>query len=83
MQTYLEKRIPAKGVAMFYRIEVLPNLFGEWTLYHEWGHIGHRSRVRLDWFCDKTQATAALITLEAYKRKRGYWVEPQQLDMFG
>jgi predicted DNA-binding WGR domain protein len=29
MQTYLEKRQPAKNVARFYRMAVLPNLFGE------------------------------------------------------
>lgn len=40
MQTYLEKRMSAKNVARFYRIMVLPNLFGEWTLYREWGRIG-------------------------------------------
>jgi predicted DNA-binding WGR domain protein len=82
MQTYLEKRIPAKNLALFYRIAVLPNLFGEWTLYREWGRIGYGSRVRMEWFLDETEARAALITLEASKRSRGYWVEPQQLSMF-
>jgi predicted DNA-binding WGR domain protein len=36
----------------------------------------------MDWFADEGQAVAALITLEASKRQRGYWVEPQQLAMF-
>lgn len=31
---------------------------------------------------DENQAVAALVTLEASKRQRGYWVEPQQLAMF-
>jgi len=35
----------------------------------------------MDWFPDEGQAVAALITLEAAKRLRGYWVEPQQLAM--
>lgn len=82
MQTYLEKRIPAKNIALFYRIAVLPNLFGEWTLYREWGRIGQSGRVRMDWFTDATEAKAALIALEASRRNRGYWVEPQQLSMF-
>ena len=82
MQTYLEKRIPAKNIALFYRIAVLPNLFGEWTLYREWGRIGQSGRVRMDWFLDETEAKAALIALEASRRNRGYWVEPQQLSMF-
>lgn len=83
MQTYLEKRQPAKNVARFYRMAVIPNLFGEWTLYREWGRIGQGGQVRMDWFKDETQAVAALVTLETSKRQRGYWVEPQQIAMFG
>ncbi|GAW37447.1 WGR domain protein [Roseovarius sp. A-2] len=81
MRAYLEKRLPAKNVARFYRMALLPNLFGEWTLYREWGRIGQGGQVRMDWFADKNQAVAALITLEAAKRQRGYWVEPQQLAL--
>ena len=83
MQTYLEKRQPAQNVARFYRMAVMPNLFGEWTLYREWGRIGQGGQVRMDWFADENQAVVALVTLEAAKRRRGYWVEPQQLSMFG
>ena len=81
MQTYLEKRQPTNNVARFYRMSVMPNLFGEWTLYREWGRIGQGGQVRMDWFSDEGQATAALITLETSKRQRGYWMEPQQLAM--
>lgn len=45
--------------------------------------IGQGGQVRMDWFVDENQAVAALVTLEASKRQRGYWVEPQQLGMFG
>lgn len=83
MQTYLEKHVPAKNVDRFYRLAVLPNLFGEWTLYREWGRIGRGGRIRLDCFATYEQAMAALLALEARKRQRGYWVEPQQLVMFG
>ena len=82
MQTYLEKRQPAQKMARFYRMAVMPNLFGEWTLLREWGRIGQGGQVRMDWFTDESQAVAALIILEASKRRRGYWVEPQQLAMF-
>jgi predicted DNA-binding WGR domain protein len=83
MQTYLEKRQPAQKMARFYRMAVMPNLFGEWTLLREWGRIGQGGQVRMDWFTNESQAVAALVTLEAAKRRRGYWVEPQQLAMFG
>jgi predicted DNA-binding WGR domain protein len=82
MQTYLEKRQPSYNVARFYRISVMPNLFGEWTLYREWGRIGQGGQVRMDWFDSEDQAVGALIGLETAKRRRGYWVEPQQLSMF-
>ena len=81
MQTYLEKRQPTHNVARFYRMSVMPNLFGEWTLLREWGRIGQGGQVRMDWFTDEGQAVAALVTLETSKRQRGYWVEPQQLAM--
>jgi predicted DNA-binding WGR domain protein len=82
MQTYLEKRQPAQRMARFYRMAVMPNLFGEWTLYREWGRIGQGGQVRMDWFTNETHAVAALVTLEVAKRRRGYWVEPQQLEMY-
>lgn len=82
MQTYLEKRHPAKNIARFYRMAVMPNLFGEWSLYREWGRIGQNGQVRLDCFEEEHQAIAALLALEASKRQRGYWVMPQQLSMF-
>jgi len=56
MQTYLKKRQPAKNMSRFYRMEVLPNQFGEWTLYREWGRIGQGGQVRMDWFADEDQA---------------------------
>ena len=62
MQTYLEKRQPAQKRARFYRMAVMPNLFGEWTLYREWGRIGQGGQVRMDWFEDENQAIAALVT---------------------
>ena len=31
MYTYLEKRDPRRNQARFYRMSVMPNLFGEWT----------------------------------------------------
>ncbi|MFZ3585150.1 WGR domain-containing protein [Loktanella sp. DJP18] len=82
MQTYLEKRHAATNQARYYRMLVLPNLFGAWTLYREWGRIGQGGQVRMDWFDSEDLAVGALLVLEAAKRRRGYWVEPQQLAMF-
>ena len=74
MQTYLEKCHPAqKKMACFYPTAIMPKLFGEW------GRIGQGGQVRMDWSEDENQAVAALVTLEASKRQRGYWVGFQQL----
>lgn len=70
MRTYREKHVPAKNAVRFYRLAVLPNLFGEW------GRIGQGSRNRLDCFATHEQALAVLRTLEAQKRQY-VWVTDQ------
>lgn len=82
MHTYLEKRDQRRNLARFYRMNVRPNLFGEWTLEREWGRIGRGGQTRLDWYDTKAEATGALLALETSKRRRGYFVEPQQLPLF-
>lgn len=81
MQSYLEKHDPAKNQARFYNVVLLPNLFGEWTLYREWGRIGQGGKVRMEWFNNEDEAKSALVALEASKRRRGYWLRPEQLPM--
>ena len=81
MQSYLEKRDLAKNQARFYCIAILPNLFGEWTLRREWGRIGRHGQVRLDWFDSEAEAETALLKVETTKRRRGYYMEPQQLGL--
>jgi len=82
VRTYLEKHIPAKNMARYYRMAVIPNLFGEWTLLREWGRIGRGGQARMQLFVGHDAASDALSQLEAQKRRRGYWVEPQQMDLF-
>ncbi len=81
MQSYLEKRDHQKNLARFYAMAVLPNLFGEWTLRREWGRIGASGQVRLDLYQSHAGAGDALLALEDRKRRRGYFMEPQQLPM--
>lgn len=81
MQSYLKKHDTAKNQARFYSMVLLPNLFGEWTLYREWGRIGQGGKVRVEWFSNEDEAKSALTTLETAKRRRGYWLRPEQLPM--
>ena len=82
MQSYLEKRDPTKNLARFYRLMVLPNLFGEWSLQREWGRIGQAGQVRRLYFPSQEEARRALLKLETAKRRRGYWLRPEQLELF-
>ena len=36
----------AKNMHRYYRLDVQPNLFGEWSLVREWGRIGQAGRYR-------------------------------------
>ena len=47
-----------------------------------WGRIGQGGQKRMDWYTRKIEAEAALVMLETAKRRRGYYVEPQQLTLF-
>lgn len=82
MQSYLEKRDSAKNLARFYSLRVLPNLFGEWSLQREWGRIGQAGQVRRLYFPSQEDAACALLKLETAKRQRGYWLRPEQLELF-
>ena len=82
MQSYLEKRDSAKNLARFYSLRVLPNLFGEWSLQREWGRIGQAGQLRRLYFPSQEDATRALLKLETAKRRRGYWLRPEQLELF-
>jgi len=82
MQSYLEKRDPAKNLARFYSLMLLPNLFGEWSLQREWGRIGQGGKVRILHFPSQEEAAQAFLKLEAAKKGRGYWLRPEQLELF-
>ena len=82
MQSYLEKRDPTKNLARFHSLMVLPDLFGGWTFEREWGRIGQAGQVRCIHFPSQREATQALLEVETAKKRRGYWLRPQQLDLF-
>lgn len=72
MEIHLEKHDSEKNQARYYRMSILPNLFGEWTLQREWGRIGQGGRVRLDLFRSEAEAERALSVLEGVKQRRAY-----------
>jgi predicted DNA-binding WGR domain protein len=72
IEAWLERRNPAKRMARFYAVRVVPTLFGAWALVREWGRIGSPGRLRTDWFGSEGAAASAGDKLVARKLRRGY-----------
>ena len=62
----------SQNVHRFYRMEIMPGLFGEWSLVREWGRIGQPGQVRVDWFPSEGAAKDARFDIQMQKAKRGY-----------
>jgi predicted DNA-binding WGR domain protein len=69
---YLTRRDPSRNLARFYRLFIAPNLWGEWTLFREWGRIGSSGTVKADPYPNAGAALLALQALVRAKKKRGY-----------
>ena len=63
---------PERNEWRFYRLEILPDLFGYTLLARHWGRIGTKGRTRLDPHLDFGAALNALAALARRKRRRGY-----------
>ena len=81
MPGHFERHVPADNMARFYRLEVLPTLFGEWALLRSWGRIGTHGRTRLETYATAEEAGVAARRLAAAKCRRGYVRLPEQLDL--
>jgi len=63
---------PAKRMHRYYRMDVQPDLFGEWCLMREWGRIGRSGQARAAPFPTPQEAVAALHQQRRIKERRGY-----------
>lgn len=59
-------------MARFYRLEVRPTLFGEWSVVRFWGRIGTIGRAHLETYLTQEAAMISVDRLEQAKRRRGY-----------
>jgi predicted DNA-binding WGR domain protein len=62
------------NMARFYRVEVLPDLFGDIIVERRWGRIGGRGQFRAASFRSTSLAEAAASALLSAKERRGYRV---------
>lgn len=63
---------PTRNIRRFYRVVVVPSLFGEWTVMREWGRIGQPGTVRARTFASEPKAHAVADMLLRAKQRRGY-----------
>jgi predicted DNA-binding WGR domain protein len=69
---HLIRSTPDTNMYRFYRMEIVPGLFGDWGLVRNWGRIGSSGQVRTDWFATEEDAKDARFELHMKKAKRGY-----------
>ena len=60
------------NMARFYKVEVLPTLFGDWMVRREWGRIGGGWRALSETVATEEEAQALAGIREAAKLRRGY-----------
>ncbi|RQH13601.1 WGR domain-containing protein [Bradyrhizobium sp. RP6] len=61
-----------RNVARFYKLDVQPTLFGEWSLVREWGRIGRAGRVYIETHSTRGLADIAAVSNRTRKLRRGY-----------
>ena len=69
---HLTRTDPVRNMARFYALDVLPTLFGEWTLMAEWGRIGASGQCQRRDYPDEAAALVALTERLHRKVRRGY-----------
>ena len=68
----IERVDPEANMYRFYRLRLMPDLFGGVSLLRGWGRIGTQGRHRIELFEDAGRATDAMVALYRAKQKRGY-----------
>jgi predicted DNA-binding WGR domain protein len=63
---------PDQNMARFYEMCIQPTLFGEATVFRNWGRIGTRGQSMMVTYPGATEAVAAVTKLERQKQRRGY-----------
>lgn len=71
----LHKIRPEENQYRFYSLRVAPTLFGEWSLFREWGRIGNGGTVKIDPFKEESEAFLKMGKLIKEKVKRGYIIK--------
>jgi predicted DNA-binding WGR domain protein len=68
----LHRTDPAQNMRRFYRLDVQPDLLGQWCVIREWGRIGRAGQVRMVLYATAADAHEALAQQQRVKERRGY-----------
>jgi predicted DNA-binding WGR domain protein len=69
MLTLIDNR---RNMARFYKLDVQPTLFGQWSVVREWGRIGRAGTVRIETHQTRGKADLSMALNWTRKLKRGY-----------
>jgi predicted DNA-binding WGR domain protein len=64
----LHRTDPAKNMRRFFRLDVQPDLFGQWCFIREWGRIGHAGQVHMVPYATAADAHEALAAQSGARR---------------
>ncbi len=68
---------PDQNMHRFYRMTIVPDLFGAPSLWQEWGRIGSPGRLTYKLYDTEGQAVTALAEMARRKIRRGYTIRDQ------
>ncbi len=68
----LHRHDPARNMRRFYRLDVQPDLFGQWCFIREWGRTGSSGQTRSIPYSTLTAAQQALDCQRRTKERHGY-----------
>jgi predicted DNA-binding WGR domain protein len=71
----LHRTDAARNMHRYYRLDVQPDLFGEWCFVREWGRIGRPGQMRSVPYPTEQEAHAALARQRRVKERRGYLLQ--------
>jgi len=72
MLIVLHKHDSKRNQHRFYALQIMPNLFGVWSLIRHWGRIGTAGQQRASWHDTREAAEQARDRLLQAKQRRGY-----------
>jgi predicted DNA-binding WGR domain protein len=68
----LRRTDTARNMHRYYRLDVQPDLFGQWCCVREWGRIGRAGQTRSIPYPTPLEAQAALVGHRHMKERKGY-----------